>query len=1027
MFTTNRRNSFEATHRFSRPIVLMVLMLVTLLGQGLPVAPVAATTLRPQGPDLQAITDKARANGSVRLIVQLNTNYIPEGNIGDAAAIANQRQSIGQAQQSLRNRMAGQNTRVLNDFKFIPFTLLEADANAVAALVADPNVISVQEDRLSDPLLSESIPLIGGSATGTFGTAARTGLGQTVAILDSGVMKTHTFLTGKVVSEACYSTTNAADSATAVCTPGSVDSGSGVNCPTDISGCDHGTHVAGIVAGKGTTFNGVARDAKLIAVQVFTRFSGAAVCGSWPNPDPCIKSYTSDQIKGLERVYALRGNFNIASVNMSLGGGSANNTNCDAANAAQKAAIDNLLSVGIATVIASGNSSFTNGVGSPACISTAVTVGSTTKSDTVSSFSNSGEPIDLLAPGSDINSSVTSSTTAFGVKSGTSMATPHVAGAWAVLKQHKPTATVAEIQTVLQNTGVAILDTRNNISRKRISLSAAVNTLVAAPNPKPTLTSMSPIQAAGGGPGLTITVNGSNFVSGARVRWNGVNRPTIFISPAQMTATITAADLSSAGTALVSVINPLPGGGVSATLNFTVVSSCNRYEPNNSLATAQAITAGHTQIHAICTTNDQDWAKIAVTPGYRYQFETLNLATDVNTVLSIYDESGTAIVDETLDAATPATSLASIVPTAAGTFYVKVRNRTTAFSQNHTYLLRAARIVVPSISSLSPVSREAGYPDFTLRVFGTNFANTAVVQLNGANRATSYVSATEVRALITKADLQTPGTRQISVLNATGGEVSNAMTFTITPMATAPVPTITSLSPSTQQAGSGDFILRVIGTNFVPRSTIRWINTVLPTTYVSATELRATITADKLAAAGTRGITVVTSAPGGGISNSKIFTTTAVVTPCERDEPNNDIATAKQYTPFGSVRTYAFCASNDYDYFWISAAANTKYLIEVVDLASSVDAVVEAYNPDGSYIGKVDNFGMGLNEGVILTTNAAGKYYIKLSDYWNAFGTTNTYNIKAAVQNGLVGGEAAPTDDATGKATIVTALPGGGK
>ena len=94
-----------------------------------------------------------------------------------------------------------------------------------------------------------------------------------------------------------------------------------------------------------------------------------------------------------------------------------------------KSGIDNLLAVGIATVIASGNASFTTGVSSPACISTAVTVGSTTKWDVVSSFSNSGNPVDLLAPGSDIKSSVASSTTAFDFKSGTSMATPHVAGA----------------------------------------------------------------------------------------------------------------------------------------------------------------------------------------------------------------------------------------------------------------------------------------------------------------------------------------------------------------------------------------------------------------------------------------------------------------------------------------------------------------------------------------------------------------------------------------------------------------------
>lgn len=1026
MLTANSRRRSEAARRFT-PALLIVLMLITLLGQSLPVTPAAAMVARPQAPDLQRIADKARANGSVRLIVQLNTAYTPEGNIGDASAIASQRQSIGQAQQSLQGRLAGRNARVLNDFKFIPFTLLEADADTVAALAADPEVISVQEDRLSAPLLAESIPLIGGSATGTFGAAGRTGAGQTVAILDTGVMKTHTFLTGKVVAEACYSTTSAADGATAVCTPGSVASGSGVNCSTAISGCDHGTHVAGIVAGKGPNFNGVAKDATLIAVQVFTQFTGATNCGAWPNPDPCVLSYTSDQIKGLERVYALRNTFSIASVNMSLGGGAANNTNCDAQNVAQKAAIDNLLSVGIATVIASGNSSFTNGVGSPACISSAVTVGSTTKSDTVSSFSNSGEPIDLLAPGSDITSSVTSSTTAFGVKSGTSMATPMVAGAWAVLKQHKPTATVAEIQTVLQNTGVSITDTRNNLTRKRISLTAAVNTLVPTPNPKPTLTSLSPVQAIGGAPAYTLIVDGSNFVSGALVRWNGSNRVTTFVSPTQLSATITVADLRTAGIFPVTVFNPAPGGGLSAALSYRVVSSCNRYEPNNTLATAQTASVDQIQIHAFCTANDQDWLKFAATPAYRYRIDTSNLATDVNTVVSIYDANGTVIVPETQDAATPATSLVSFVPTTAGTYYVQVRNRTAVFSENHTYNLRLTRTVVPYISSLSPASREAGWPAFTLRVLGTNFAPTAVVRWNGANRTTTFVSATELRAAITQVDIRTAGTRQVSVLNATGGEVSNAATFTVTPMATAPVPTITQLSPATRPAGGGDFVLRVIGTNFVPRSYIRWASTSLPTTYVSATELRATIPAANVATAGTQPVRVLTGAPGGGTSNPSIFTVTAVVTPCDLDEPNNDIATAKQYTPFGSVRTYAFCASGDNDYMWLSATANGKYLIEVTGVAPSVDIVVEAYAPDGTYIGKVDDFGMGQGEGVILTTDSAGRYYIKFRDYWNAFGTTTTYSIKATVQTGLVGGEAAPSEGTPVQNGLETAWPGGGK
>ena len=194
-----------------------------------------------------------------------------------------------------------------------------------------------------------------------------------------------------------------------------------------------------------------------------------------------ITSFTSDIISGLQRVYALRSSYNIAAVNMSIGGGGVT-SNCDAAQSATKTAIDNLRSVNIATIIASGNDSYINGISIPACISTAISVGSvrdggsdvTTGSiDTVSSFSNSASFLTLLAPGETIYSSVPGG--GYGYKDGTSMATPHVAGAWAVMKQSMGSgATVQQILDRLNSTGVSITDSRNNITKNRIRLDAAI-------------------------------------------------------------------------------------------------------------------------------------------------------------------------------------------------------------------------------------------------------------------------------------------------------------------------------------------------------------------------------------------------------------------------------------------------------------------------------------------------------------------------------------------------------------------------
>jgi trimeric autotransporter adhesin len=92
-------------------------------------------------------------------------------------------------------------------------------------------------------------------------------------------------------------------------------------------------------------------------------------------------------------------------------------------------------------------------------------------------------------------------------------------------------------------------------------------------NPVPILTSLNPNSATAGGQGFTLTVNGTNFVSGATVRWNGQNRTTNFVSATQLTAQITAADIANAGTASVTVFNPAPGGGVSNAVNFTITPS----------------------------------------------------------------------------------------------------------------------------------------------------------------------------------------------------------------------------------------------------------------------------------------------------------------------------------------------------------------------------------------------------------------------------------------------------------------------
>lgn len=408
--------------------------------------------------EIERLAAKAATPLGVRLIIGLNEAVEPETRLSKSAA-GLQRARVRAAQNSaISTLLSGTNSRVRTQFERQPHFVADVDANALARLRSSKLVRSIEEDVPVPSTLLESTPLI--QAPEVWATG-RTGTGWTVAVLDTGVDKNHPFLAGKVVSEACYSSNTSI--AQSVCPGGvseSTSAGSGMHCGSAPDACRHGTHVAGIVAGSGgpNGAQGVAPGAKLISVQVFSHFPSYGT----------VMAYTSDIIRGLERVYALRDTHQIAAVNMSLGGGQYTST-CDAVNGATKFAIDNLRAAGIATVIASGNDAYKNAISSPACISTAVSVGAhcdvgpdggacAQGAGGVASYSNIASFVSLLAPGSYIRSSVPG--TGYAAFNGTSMAAPHVAGAWAVMKQAQPGISVTEALSLFKNHGASVTDTR---------------------------------------------------------------------------------------------------------------------------------------------------------------------------------------------------------------------------------------------------------------------------------------------------------------------------------------------------------------------------------------------------------------------------------------------------------------------------------------------------------------------------------------------------------------------------------------
>jgi subtilisin family serine protease len=424
---------------------------------------------------------KAGEEGGVLVLAELAlpTPFVAEAE-SSPQAVLDQRAAIAAATDAVLAALQGSEAQLAAAFIAIPYLALRVDAKALLTLASLPEVASIQEDVPAAPALASSTQLIGLPAVWASGVE---GNGQTVVILDTGIDTDHPFYADRLVDGACFSNANGAGGMTTLCPGGNPTEYGTAAAESDnanaacwngaASLCAHGTHVAGIAAGgDANTFDGVARQASIIAVQVFTRFDNYAPCGG---SGTCVMSYTTDQLRALDYVYTtLRPVWPLAAVNMSLGGGQYN-TACDAD--FRKAAIDNLRSAGIATVVAAGNNHFRNALTAPACISTAVAVGGVTDTGNPPPDSvvlNIHNLVDLLAPAYSIVSSYVGG--GYASMSGTSMAAPHVAGAFALCKSANPALSVNQIEAILEQTGVAVRDTRSGgvHTRPRLQMDAAV-------------------------------------------------------------------------------------------------------------------------------------------------------------------------------------------------------------------------------------------------------------------------------------------------------------------------------------------------------------------------------------------------------------------------------------------------------------------------------------------------------------------------------------------------------------------------
>jgi subtilisin family serine protease len=412
------------------------------------------------------IEENIGSDGTVGVIVGVRALSVPG---------AEQPLAVAAAHQGLLAELAGTGHRTVRTFGAAPFIAMDVDAAAVRALRGSRNVESISLNAEFAPALAETADIVRFDET----HAARLdGSGSIVAVLDTGVERYHPFIQGASVGEACFSENGD-------CPNGSTEqigTGSAVPC-TYSSKCSHGTHVAGIAMGRGGAggIHGVAPAARVMPIQVF---SESTDCDD-DDPAPtvalggtatCPRAKFDDLAAALQYIYDRRASYKVAAINMSLGSDVFESSEeCSTNGSLLSWYMENLRRNGIPTIVSSGNDGESVGVSSPACLASAISVGATTDDDTVADFSNSSSQLSLLAPGVDVVSSILNRE--YDDKSGTSMAAPHVAGAWAVLKSWAPELTVDATLAHLRATGVPVRDGRNDVTTPRIDLARAVDAI----------------------------------------------------------------------------------------------------------------------------------------------------------------------------------------------------------------------------------------------------------------------------------------------------------------------------------------------------------------------------------------------------------------------------------------------------------------------------------------------------------------------------------------------------------------------
>ncbi|MDE0886627.1 MAG: S8 family serine peptidase, partial [Myxococcota bacterium] len=410
---------------------------------------------------------------TLRFSVQLD----PAGTPG-APATRSRRASVHARQQLVIDDVkAAGSLEVLRRYENLPGFAARGGAEIVKALAAQAGVVAIYEDRAVYATLAEGVSLVSGDQAAGLGF---TGSGVSVAILDTGIDTDHADLTSSLEAERCWCSAGAGPFNG--CCPNGTDTMSGSGAAEDGSG--HGTHAAGIVTADGLiSSSGVAPGAGIVALKVLSDTGS----GSF-----------SDVDAALDWIISNHATYNIRAVNLSISDGveHSNSAANPCSGSVTANAIQDLVELDIAVIASSGNDGYDGGIGFPACVPEAISVGgvydadvgsaswcdgatcspalcvdSTTSADQFVCHTNSSADLDILAPNwRTRTTTVGGGVTNFG---GTSAAAPYVAGLVALLADQDPSRTPEDFLSLMTDFAPDIFNPDNGLFFPRADVGAA--------------------------------------------------------------------------------------------------------------------------------------------------------------------------------------------------------------------------------------------------------------------------------------------------------------------------------------------------------------------------------------------------------------------------------------------------------------------------------------------------------------------------------------------------------------------------